>query len=84
MRVDGASWLDGEPPRAGARVKVQIRHRAPAVPGVIARVSADGSSFDLGFEAPQNAVTPGQSAAVFEDERLVGGGRIEERLPALH
>jgi tRNA-specific 2-thiouridylase len=80
MRVDEASWLDGLPPRVGARVAVQIRHRAPAVGAVIERMDADRGSFDVRFEAPQNAVTPGQSAAVFEEDRLLGGGRIAARL----
>ena len=82
MRVDESSWLDGHPPNVGDPVRVQIRHRAPSVPGVIAGIEADGSAFDVRFEVPQNAVTPGQSAAVYDEDRLLGGGRIAVRLSA--
>jgi len=80
MQVDESSWLDGDFPYVPARVRVQIRHRAPAVPAVIERVEQGGTTVDIRFEAPQPAVTPGQSAAVFDEDRLLGGGRIAARI----
>jgi tRNA-specific 2-thiouridylase len=80
MRVDESSWLDGRAPPVNGRVRVQIRHRAPAVSCTIARLAPDGTAFDVRFDAAQNAVTPGQSAAVFDEDRLLGGGRIAARL----
>jgi len=52
---------------------VQIRYRANPVSATVVRCS---DRLRLMFEDPQRAVTPGQSAVVYERERLLGGGRI--------
>jgi tRNA U34 2-thiouridine synthase MnmA/TrmU len=39
-------------------------------------VSSDAAALAVEFEAPQRAVAPGQSAVVFRDEVVLGGGRI--------
>ena len=45
-----------------------------------ALAAADGS-FRLHFEQPQWAVTPGQSAVVYDGEVCLGGGVIAEGQP---
>jgi len=70
--VEELNWL-ADAPRAGERVSVQMRHRAAAVEATVKDAST-GLRLDL--TDPQIAVTPGQSAAVFEGDRLIGGGRI--------
>jgi len=73
VAVGAPHWL-ADPPAPGDEVEVQIRHRAQAV---AARVAAlDGGRVELRFRDPQPAVTPGQSAVIFQDERVLGGGRI--------
>jgi tRNA-specific 2-thiouridylase len=72
VSVSELNWL-GETPPAGARVRVQLRYRAPAGEAVIADA---GSELTLHFDEPQAAVTPGQSAVVFDQEHVLGGGRI--------
>jgi tRNA-specific 2-thiouridylase len=67
------NWL-AEPPALGDRVAVQIRHRARAVPATV--LTLDAGRLELGFDHPQRAVSPGQSAVVFRDEVVLGGGRI--------
>jgi tRNA-specific 2-thiouridylase len=54
--------------------QVQIRYRAPAVPCVI-RSEASGD-VEVRFKEPLQAVTPGQAAVFYRDERLLGGGWI--------
>jgi len=72
VEVGELNWLT-DPPSEGARVRVQLRYRAPDVP---ARVVACGDRLALELERPVSAVTPGQSAVVFDGERVLGGGRI--------
>ena len=66
------NWL-AERPRPGDRVQVQLRHRAPPVGATVAEVEG---TLRLTLHAPHAAVTPGQSAVLFQGERLIGGGRI--------
>ena len=73
-QVGELNWLGAEPPANGAFVRAQLRYRAPAVPG---RVRHNGSGLRLDLEEPVLAVTPGQSAVLFDDsDRILGGGRI--------
>ncbi len=70
--VDELNWLD-RPPRAGSRVDVQLRYRAPTVRATVETVE---DRLVLVLEGPRPAVTPGQSAVFFDGDRLRGGGRI--------
>ena len=73
VEIGDVSWLAPRP-AAGDRVDVQIRHRAKAVPATVAAVGED--RLRLGFDQPQRAVSPGQSAVVFAGDVVLGGGRI--------
>jgi tRNA-specific 2-thiouridylase len=73
VKIEALNWLV-VPPRPGSEVRVQLRYRAPAVNAVIEDV---GEELVLSFEEPQAAVSPGQSAVVFDGERVLGGGRIQ-------
>lgn len=75
-----ASFLSGEPPSQGARVEAKIRYRSPAFPATFTPLPAD--RFSLEFVSPQRAVTPGQIVALYDGDRLLGGGTIERGLPA--
>ena len=76
VEVGEVNWL-ATPPSDDSPILVQIRYRASAVPATVR--STDGQVI-LAFDEPQRAVTPGQSAVFFEDERVLGGGRIERAL----
>jgi tRNA-uridine 2-sulfurtransferase len=56
------------------RVLAQVRYRQAPVAATLAR--RDGVRFRLRFDEPQFAVTPGQSAVVYDGDRLLGGGVI--------
>lgn len=74
VHVEAPHWIAPDTPaEVGMPVGVQIRHRAGSVP---ATIEAVGSVLVLRFDAPQQAVTPGQSAVLFEGDRVLGGGRI--------
>jgi tRNA-uridine 2-sulfurtransferase len=71
--ADEASWVAGEaPPAAAMAAKTRYRQAdsaceiAPGANGV----------FELSFQQPQWAVTPGQSAVLYDGEVCLGGGTI--------
>lgn len=72
-------WHSATPPRAGEEVDVQIRYRGPTVRGRLR--PKDGEDFGDGavvvLESPLRAVTPGQSAVFYDDDRLLGGATID-------
>ncbi len=60
-----------------ANLSVQPRYRCRATP-VSVELSDDGRVAEVVFETPQRALTPGQIAAFYEGETLVGGGIFQE------
>ena len=71
--ADDCSWVAGVPPADGALAAKSRYRQADAT----CRLSAvDAASFRLDFPAPQWAVTPGQSAVVYDGEVCLGGGVI--------
>jgi tRNA-specific 2-thiouridylase len=67
-----ASWIAGTPPPAGAlAAKTRYRQTDAACQHA---PTADG--FALHFAQPQWAVTPGQSAVLYDGEVCLGGGKI--------
>jgi tRNA-uridine 2-sulfurtransferase len=76
MVADRANLLcaDDELPE---RVDAQVRYRQRPVPATFERL--DGDRFRLVFDEPQFAVTEGQSAVIYDGDRLLGGGVITER-----
>ncbi len=76
------SWVAGQPPAAGT-YGVKTRYRQTDTPGAF-QTCAPG--FALNFSPPhlQWAVTPGQSAVLYDGEVCLGGGVIESAtIPAL-
>jgi tRNA-uridine 2-sulfurtransferase len=69
------NWLtDPLPPGEG--VRVQCRHRAQAVPGIVEEVT--DLHVRLRLAEPVRAITPGQSGVLYDaSDRLLGGGVID-------
>lgn len=72
-RLSDPNWL-GE--AEGRRVMAKVRSLAKPVPAVL---HGDW----LAFEAEEYGVAPGQAAVLYEGDRVLGGGWIEETLGAL-
>jgi len=73
VTIGEVNWL-ARAPEPGAPLQVQIRSRAKAVPATV-RAVGDGV-IELALDVPQRAVTPGQSAVMFDADVVLGGGRI--------
>ena len=75
MVADSVSWVAGEPPPPGV-LAAKTRYRQQDAP---CRLFFDGiaaTPFRLEFAEPQWAVTPGQSAVLYDGEVCLGGGVI--------
>jgi tRNA-specific 2-thiouridylase len=74
MRVDDLNWIGFDPPASGCfRAEVQVRyHHAPAA----CEVEVHEGQARVRFEQPQLAITPGQGAALYRGDLLLGGGWI--------
>jgi tRNA-specific 2-thiouridylase len=75
-----ASWVAGQPPAAG-RYGAKTRYRQADAACTLQTPQPDGS-FTLRFAQPQWAVTPGQSAVLYDGEVCLGGGIIDAAVPA--
>jgi tRNA-specific 2-thiouridylase len=75
VRVRDLNWL-AAPLAPQDPVWVQIRYRQKPVPARVQALTAAG--LVVAFDAPVRAVTPGQVAAFYDHDRLLGGGIIEE------
>ncbi|MFB6290303.1 MAG: tRNA 2-thiouridine(34) synthase MnmA [Candidatus Bipolaricaulia bacterium] len=70
------SWITGSPPEK-TDLEVKIRYRAsPAT----AKVEIIDEGVRVEFSEPQKSVTPGQIAALYDGDKLLGGGVIERKL----
>ena len=76
IEIKDCHWLDSI--KDGERLKVKIRFQHK---GSMARIfKKNNDSAHIHFEEPQRAPTPGQSAVLYRNQQLLGGGRIHSLL----
>ena len=73
LRADNPSWVAGNAPAPGL-LAAKTRYRQADAACTLAQVEPDG--FTLDFAQAQWAVTPGQSAVLYNGEVCLGGGII--------
>ena len=78
LQADSASWVAGAAPSDGL-LAAKTRYRQADAPCHL-HVD-DETHFDLRFTEPQWAVTPGQSAVLYDGEVCLGGGVIGAMQP---
>lgn len=66
-RLTQMNWF-GARPNASEKVQIKIRYRTPSVGATISRTG------HITFARPVRAITPGQSAVVYQRGRVLGGG----------
>jgi tRNA-specific 2-thiouridylase len=75
-RLSGINWLgEGEPGDPSQVLTAKVRSMARPTP-----VRWDGT--DIHFLSPEYGVAPGQAAVIYDGDRVLGGGWIEETIAA--
>jgi tRNA-specific 2-thiouridylase len=68
-----ASWIAESPPPSDLRHAAKTRYRQA---DAACQLQASADAFDLQFDEPQWAITPGQSAVLYDGPVCLGGGVI--------
>lgn len=79
LRAGQASWVAGVPPEPGLYGAKTRYRQADAACRLL--LTQDAQHFSLEFEQAQWAVTPGQSAVLYDGDVCLGGGIIEQTQP---
>jgi tRNA-specific 2-thiouridylase len=75
LRATRAHWISGHPPAIGQPLGGKTRYRQADSPCRL--TASEGDRFALAFDEAQWAVTPGQSAVLYDGEVCLGGGLID-------
>tara|TARA_R110002095_G_scaffold197685_1_gene176976 strand:- start:5279 stop:6451 length:1173 start_codon:yes stop_codon:yes gene_type:complete len=77
-------WVDGQGPQLPCRCTAKTRYRQDDQSCTLSAIAAENaidtshnSRYQVEFDQPQRAVTPGQSVVFYLDELCLGGGVIE-------
>ncbi len=71
VQAQAAHWIAGAAPQSGIGAKTRYRQADAAC-----RIQLNSNEFRLSFDQPQWAVTPGQSAVLYQADVCLGGGII--------
>lgn len=74
LEAEDVNWLVDPPPGAAFRAAAQIRYRSPAGGAIV--TPGPARTVRVRFDEPQRAIAPGQSVALYDGDRLLGGGTI--------
>ncbi len=74
LTAGGVTW-NSFPHSDRFRATCKIRYRHAAAPCTVTLLP--GNCFEVCFDHPQTAITPGQAAVLYDGERVLGGGWIE-------
>jgi tRNA-specific 2-thiouridylase len=81
LQAQDVSWISGSAPTGGPgkRYGAKTRYRQQDAACTLAAAATDGAEgLALSFDEPQWAVTPGQSAVLYDGEVCLGGGVIAQ------
>jgi len=73
LTVSRANWLADVPETFHCQIQIRYKHRG--IRGAVHRIGDD--RFEAVFDAPVDAVTPGQAAVLYDGDTVLGGGWIE-------
>ena len=70
-------WISGHAPSKQNNLKAKTRYRQEDQACSLRKI--DNYSYEISFEEPQWAITPGQSVVLYQDDICLGGGIINQR-----
>jgi tRNA-specific 2-thiouridylase len=76
LRAQDLSWVAGHPPAGPYPRTLAAKTRYRQADAACSLTACDAGGFELGFDTLQWAVTPGQSAVLYDGEVCLGGGVI--------
>jgi tRNA-specific 2-thiouridylase len=74
FEVNGVNWVSIEQPSVPIRARVKIRHKHEPAPAIVEALG--NSQARVIFDTPQRAITPGQGAVFYDEDRVLGGAWI--------
>lgn len=79
MIVNETNWIAFDEPELPMEVLCKIRYRDHGAPAVIRQKNEDGS-FSVIFNRNRRAITPGQVAAFYSNDIVIGAGIIKSSI----
>jgi tRNA-specific 2-thiouridylase len=73
FEISDVHWIN-EPPQEAKTYQVRIRHRADLVNCTLRKQK---NNYIIKMSQPERAIAPGQSAVIYDGERVLGGGIID-------
>lgn len=72
--AEKVNWISGKVPDFPLKIRAKIRYRHKPAAATIYHLKSN--IYNLIFQKPQRAITPGQSVVFYKGEELLGGGII--------
>lgn len=72
--AEDVNWIAGKEPKFPLKVKAKIRYLSDLAPATILKL--DTKRYEVLFQTPQRAITPGQSVVFYKRDEVLGGGVI--------
>lgn len=76
LATEAMDWIAGEPPGHDMRLRAKTRYRQQDV--ACRMTTRHDGGVEVVFDAPQRAVTPGQSLVLYDGDICLGGGVIRD------
>lgn len=75
-KLIASDWI-WQIPTPTSKFSCQARIRSSQNPTNVYVETLENNKFSISFQSPQNAITPGQSVVLYDNDLLLGGGIIE-------